>query len=52
MKDNEKVGNAEWAAALRIMTKRVGVALTGQRDKGAVRSDQGPGQYMLWEIAR
>ncbi len=32
------------------MTKRVGVALRGQRDKGLVRSEQGPGQYVLWEI--
>ena len=23
-----------------------------QRDKGGVQSEQGPGQYMLWEIAR
>jgi hypothetical protein len=37
---------------LRLMTKRVGVALRGQRDSGRVRSDQGPGQYMLWEIER
>ena len=37
---------------LRLMTKRVGVALRGQRDRGTVQSDQGPGQYMLWEIAR
>ena len=37
---------------LRLMTKRVGVALRGQRDNGVVRSAQGPGQYMLWEIAR
>ena len=37
---------------LRLMTKRVGVALRMQRDKGAVRSDQGPGQYQLWEIER
>jgi hypothetical protein len=37
---------------LRIMTKRVGVALRGQKDKGVVRADQGPGQYMIWEIAR
>lgn len=37
---------------LRLMTKRVGVALRIQRDKGVVRSDQGPGQYQLWEIAR
>ena len=36
---------------LRLMTKRVGVSLRGQRDKGVVQSDQGPGQYMLWEIA-
>ncbi len=35
---------------LRLMTKRVGVALRGQR--GLVQSTQGPGQYMLWEIAR
>jgi hypothetical protein len=35
---------------LRLMTKRVGVALRGQR--GTVRSTQGPGQYMLWEIDR
>src|SRR5262249_44371224 len=33
---------------LRLMTKRVGVALRGQR--GLVRSTQGPGQYMLWAI--
>jgi hypothetical protein len=37
---------------LRLMTKRVGVALRIQRDNGHVRSDQGPGQYMLWEIAK
>ncbi len=34
------------------MTKRVGVALRGQRGNGRVQSTQGPGQYMLWEIAR
>lgn len=37
---------------LRLMTKRVGVALRMRRDKGAVKSDQGPGQYQIWEIAR
>lgn len=37
---------------LRLMTKRVGVALRGQQEKGVVRSDQGPGQYRIWEIAR
>jgi hypothetical protein len=37
---------------LRLMTKRVGVALRIQRDNGAVRCDQGPGQYMLRKIER
>lgn len=37
---------------LRLMTKRVGVALRGQRDAGRVKSDQGPGQYVVWEIER
>jgi hypothetical protein len=37
---------------LRLMTKRVGVALRGQRDKQMVRSEQGPGQYMIWEVNR
>jgi hypothetical protein len=37
---------------LRLMTKRVGVALRIQRDNGAVSCDQGPGQYMLWAIRR
>ena len=29
------------------MTKRVGVALRLEREKGVARCDQGPGQYML-----
>ncbi len=37
---------------LRLMTKRVGVALRLQRHKGAAQCEQGPGQYMLWAIAR
>lgn len=37
---------------LRLMGKRVGVALRTQRDNGAVRSEQGPGQFVLWEIVR
>ena len=37
---------------LRLMSKRVGVALRTQRDKGSVKSEQGPGQYQLWEIKR
>lgn len=35
---------------LRLMTKRVVVALRGQR--GTVQSAQGLGQHKLWEIAR
>jgi hypothetical protein len=37
---------------LRLMTKRVGVALRIQRDNGVVVSDQGPGQFRVWEIVR
>lgn len=37
---------------LRLMTKRVGVALRTQRDSERVKASQGPGQFMLWEIAR
>ena len=33
------------------MTKRVGVALRLQHDKGNVRCEQGPGQYKIWELA-
>lgn len=36
----------------KLMCKRVGVALRGQRDGGIVRSLEGPGQYNLWELAR
>lgn len=37
---------------LRLMTKRVGVALRGQRDNGVVTSSQGPGMWLTWEIKR
>lgn len=36
----------------RLMTKRVGVALRGQRDRGAVQSREWAGQYVLWQLAR
>lgn len=36
----------------RLMVKRVGVALRGQRDQGVVRSEQGPAQLMVWEISK
>jgi len=35
---------------LRLMTKRVGVALKTQRQKGGVRSEQGPGMYLVWTL--
>jgi hypothetical protein len=37
---------------IRLMSKRVGVALRHQRDAGRVASVLGPGQYNLWEVAR
>ena len=37
---------------MRLMRSRCAVALRGQRDKGVVRSIDGPGQYNLWELAR
>ena len=46
----ERALNREDQKLLRLMTKRVGVALRGQREKGVVKADQGPGQYMLWEL--
>lgn len=36
----------------RLMRQRVACALRGQRDKGVIRSVEGPGQYMNWELAR
>lgn len=37
---------------LRLMTRRVGMALRTQRDNGAVWSEQSPGQFVLWRVAR
>lgn len=34
----------------RLMTKRVGVALRGIRDRGIATSEQGPGMSVLWRI--
>ena len=36
---------------LRLMTRRVGVALRGQKENGIVQRNQGPGQSMLWGIS-
>jgi hypothetical protein len=44
--------NTEDQKPLALMTKRVGVALRVQRNNSVVRSANGPGQYMLWEIER
>jgi hypothetical protein len=37
---------------LRLMTKRVGVALRIMRERGVTRAKSGSGQYMLWEVER
>lgn len=40
------------AKLLKLMTKRASTALRGRRERGQVRSAQGPGTYALWEIER
>lgn len=47
----ERAMDAEDRKLLRTMTKRVGVALRDQREKGRACSEDGPGQYQLWMIA-
>ncbi len=37
---------------MRLMTKRVGVALRIQRDNGLVEAEQGTGQFVLWKVVR
>lgn len=48
----ERAMGADDVKLLRTMTRRVASALREQRERGTVRSEQGPGQYGLWEIAR
>lgn len=48
----ERALNRDDQKLMRVMRSRVACALRIQRDKGVVRSEQGPGQYMVWEIAR
>lgn len=48
----ERALDKEDQRLVRLMSKRVGVALRGQRDGGVVRSLEGPGQYNLWELVR
>lgn len=47
----ERALNRDDQRLLRVMRSRVATALRLQRDKGVVQSKQGPGQYMLWQIA-
>jgi hypothetical protein len=44
--------NSDDQKLLALMVKRVGVALRIQRNNGIVRSTNGPGQFMLWEVER
>lgn len=37
---------------VRLMSKRVGVALRGAKERGVVQSEEGPGQYSLWTLVR
>ena len=37
--------------AVRNVTKRVGMALRHQKQRGAVRSQAGAGQVLLWNVA-
>ena len=48
----ERALDGEDQRLLRLMTKRVGVALRHQRENGLTKASQGPGQYMLWEVVR
>lgn len=48
----ERALNTDDLRLIRLMTKRCGVALRHQRDRGLVISEQGPGQYMVWTLAK
>ena len=37
---------------LRLMSKRVGMALRTQRESGTVEASQGTGQFVLWKVSR
>jgi len=37
---------------LRLMSKRVGMALRTQRESGTVEAEQGTGQFVLWKVAK
>src|SRR3954467_10215728 len=44
--------NSDDQKLLALMVKRVGVALHRQRNTRAAPPTNGPGQFMLWKIAR
>ena len=48
----ERAMAADDVKLLRTMTRRVASALRDQRDKGRVRSEDGPGTYQLWSVKR
>lgn len=48
----ERALNKDDKRLLNLMTKRVAVALRRQRDVEVVRSVQGPGMWLMWEIVR
>ena len=37
---------------VRLMAKRCGVALRHLKDKNTVTAEQGPGQFMLWDLVK
>ena len=48
----ERALNVDDHKLFNLMMKRVGAALRHQRDKGLVVSSDGPGNYLLWTVAR
>jgi hypothetical protein len=44
--------NTQDQKLLALMVKQVGVAPRPQHNNGIVRSANGPGQFMLWEVER
>lgn len=37
---------------VRVIGKRVGACLRHHRDKGLVRSEKGPGPFLVWKLVR
>lgn len=48
----ERALNKDDEMLLRLMTKRVGVALRTLRQKSGVRSEQMPGMYLVWTLEK